>query len=1116
MRSFRLILAMIAMCGAMSCVRENISDGNGRIKLTLTGSINETKATDSGFNGGDEVGIYVVDYANGAAQTLKTSGNRADNIKHTYNSSTKIWEPESDIYFKDASTNVDIYGYYPYGDPNNVGSYNFEVSRDQNEESNYEISDFLWGSIKNVAPTTQAINLTFDHMMAGVKIALNEGDGFEDGEWESAAKTIVIQNTKRSATINLASGEVTPTGETPSNGIIPLEVYGLYRAVVVPQTIAAGSPLVSVSVNGYSYKLTKSEDFTYSPSKLHTFTLTVNKKESSGTLEIILDGESITDWQMDEGSHSATTRAYTVINVSEAGTLDKCIEAAGEEAEKLRYMKITGTINSRDFAIMRYQMSQLQALNLKDVTIVATEEGSSLDGTSETTYNAGGDDSIPPAALQGKTSLTSIIFPDKLAKIGSNAFAGCINLSGSLIIPEGVTVIESAAFNGCQSLTGTLSLPSTLKSIGSTSGYLAEYDATFGECQFTCELTLPEGLETIGIGAFYKCSSLYGELVLPAGLKELGERAFAYCEKMTGSIEIPEGVTMIPYGCFQHGGFNGNLILHDNVVTIGKEAFESTSLKGELVLPNKLEVLSEKVFYGCDFSGELSLPSTLRTIGNESLYGNSRLTGVIEIPEDMSSIGEYAFYGCSGLQGIIFPESIESIRTQAFANCYGIGRIVCKGEEPPYVASDAFDGVSKDNFPLEVPSSAISQYKTATGWKDFVRIAEYYNFYCRPSAISAINSSVTRTFILNSDYGWKIASKPDWVSVSPQSGEGKTEISVTFDAKEYGGGDRVDSLVFVTSNGSYSTGICLTQYDYEYAEDEMVTLQSASKGEGVNIVFLGDGYNALEVSDGTMMAEIQEAVGYFFDIEPYTTYRDYFNVYAGIAVSQESGVGGLNTIINNHFGTTFKGEGMLGGRNGESSFQDILEYACKAPTVSKSNIGETLVVMILNTYDYAGTCYMFNDGSAIAYCPKSDFGYPQDFRGTIQHDAGGHGFGKLGDESVRHNAFIDACQCLCCGHLDAFKAAKAKGWYQNLSLSGKTEDVPWANMIYHDNYKSYVDVFEGGFQHSRGVYRSEAASCMGSYIPYYNAISRKAIVQRIMMLAGEGFSFNSFVEKDKQ
>jgi hypothetical protein len=69
-------------------------------------------------------------------------------------------------------------------------------------------------------------------------------------------------------------------------------------------------------------------------------------------------------------------------------------------------------------------------------------------------------------------------------------------------------------------------------------------------------------------------------------------------------------------------------------------------------------------------------------------------------------------------------------------------------------------------------------------------------------------------------------------------------------------------------------------------------------------------------------------------------------------------------------------------------------------------------------------------------------------------------------------------------------------------------------MVFHPQYSNVVDVYEGGYFHSRGVYRSEPTSCMNNNIPYYSAISRQAIVERIMDYAGEEFSLEEFYAND--
>ena len=1107
---------LAAGCVLWACHDEEFvgpENGSGKL-IALSGEIdqqNVSRVDDGGFCDGDEMGVYIVDYVNGEPGELLDAGNRATNVKFTFDEAAYRWDAAYDVYWKDDKTPIDVYGYYPYGSPESVRSYAFTVQKDQSKASEngvmggYEASDFLWGKAENVAPTTEKIRLAFRHRMANVRVMLEEGSGFAEGEWTGLTKQVLVTNTKREAVVDLTTGTVEATGEVASTGIIPFEGDGDWRAIVVPQTVAAGTELFRITVDGQVYEFSKGESMTYNPGKMHNFTIQVNKKAATGEFEFKLIGESVTAWENDLASHEASTRVYVVIE-SEAGKLRECIMAANKDFRELQNLKVLGEINAQDFYFMRDSMDRLQALNLKEVKIQK--------GENEDYYGTVAEDRIPTRAFSEKVSLLRVVLPDKLREIGEGAFEGCLNLSGSLIIPEGVVCIENAAFHSCRALTGTLSLPTTLEVIGGD--YKGGNAGAFRDCGFVCELKLPEKLKYIGLQSFYGCSGFYGELHLPGSLTYIGAKAFGTCRNLTGSLEIPQGVTEILNDAFSGCGFNGTLTLHDGITAIAAGAFGGNAFKGELSLPKDLTIIGDGVFSGCDFSGELKLPEGITVIGNNAFANNWRLMGVLEIPENVLSIGAGAFANCRSLEGVIFPEGLETIRCDgvgAFQDCFGINSIVCEGTIPPYVQSGAFDGVAKDNFAVEVPESYVAQYQAAPGWADFKRITAHRELVCRPSLATAINTSCTRTLVLDAEGDWEIQSKPDWVSLSQETGSKKTELTLTFHQKGQGEGGSVreGEIIFKLKDKDYTSKCSVTQYDYTYGEDEVVTLQTASRGKGINLVFLGDGFNAADISAGEYMKTMQEQMERFFDIEPYRTYRDYFNVYTAIAVSPESGIGTVNTIRYTRFETTYTGGVGLRG-----DYDAIFEYAMRMPTVDKSNLNQTLIVMTPNSTDYGGICQMWDDGSAIAFCPLSDYGYPLDSRGVIQHEAGGHGFGKLGDEYIYHNEFIDFCQCTCCPHVYEFNYAKSLGWYENLSLTGKMNEVPWAHLIFDERYSDVVDIFEGGFMHNRGVYRSEANSCMNNDIPYYSAISREAIVKRIMEYAGEEYSFEKFVENDKR
>ena len=1143
MRIIKHSLSYIFAIGAlllMGCT-DHLFDNDGQHdtdRIQLSGDIDQlavTRANDNGFCNGDVMGVYIVDYEGDYPGTLKQSGNRGDNVRHTFDEANNKWNSAYDLYWKDKHTHIDVYGYYPFANPESIEDYQFEVQKDQSQASSegdmggYEASDFLWGKVADVAPTTSVIRLPLSHRMSNAKVTLIQGSGFTADEWANTEKIVLTANVARKASINLANGTVKVAGNVESSATIPSRNGDEWRTIVIPQTVAAGTTLFSITIGGVPYKFTKKEALTYIAGKMMNFGIKVDKQASSGQYKLTLVSESITPWENDLVSHDATAKEYVIIK-STAGHLKDAITAAHKDYTKLKNLKITGQIDSRDFYFMRDSMEKLQAINLKEVRIKGY-------GYS-TAYNTENiDDQIPGEAFyrndsgSGKASLNRFVFPDTLKSIGQRAFAGCKYLTGSLNIPEGVVEIQQGAFVECNGLNGSLSLPSTLKKLGNAgSGADSDtknegidyYGGVFLNCyNLTGNLILPDNLELIRGYCFANCKSLYGEFKLPSKLKRIGNCCFVGCSGLTGSLEIPQGITNIPSESFNGCGFNGTLTLHDGIINIANDAFANCNFKGELKLPKNLKVIADRAFYNNDFSGKLTIPQEVSAIGDKAFAYNWRLMGILEFPEGLESIGAGAFAQCRSIEGLIFPERMENIRYEssygedggAFQGCYGINSIVCKSTMPAYVQNGAFDGINKDNFTLEVPESAIAQYQAASGWCDFKRIAAHHELVCRPAVACALSTEHKQTLTINAEGEWEVASKPDWCVVSPASGNKKTEVTLTIKSMAKNAENREGQVVFRLKNKNYTHACSVSQYGYEYGEDEWITLQKATKGNngGINIILLGDGYNAKDIASGEYLKTIKQEVEYFFGIEPYKTYRDYFNVYTAMPLSTESGVGTVNTIRYNRFNTTF-----TGGVGLKADYDEIFDYVLGAPTVKKENLNQTLIIIVPNSTDYGGITQMWADGSAIAFCPLSTYGYPLDSRGVIQHEAGGHGFGKLGDEYIYHNAFIDACGCTCCGHVLEFNGAKGLGWYDNLSLTGKMHSVDWSHLIYDERYSDIVDIYEGGFMHNRGVFRSEPNSCMNNDIPYYNTISRESIVRRIKQYAGETFSFEDFVKHDKR
>lgn len=583
------LLAMVAatLCGCSDSIFEDEAQNDGG-SIRLAADIEQLavmRVNDCGFCDGDMMGVYVVDYEGGNPGTLKLKGNRGDNVRYTFDEAANKWTSAYELYWKDGHTPVDVYGYYPFAAPESIEDYQFEVQKDQSKASSsdemggYEASDFLWGKVDEVAPTSSVIRLPLSHRMSNARVTLLQGTGFTAEEWAATEKIVLVQNVARKASINLANGTVRKAGEVEPTATLPSCVGNEWRAIVVPQTVPQGAALFSITIGGTPFKFTRPNDFEYKAGHMMNFSIRVDKQQESGQYKLTLVSASVSEWESDLVSHNATAKEYVVVNAT-PGKLKEAITALGKDYTTLRNLKITGEINAEDFYFMRDHMPRLTALNLKEVRIKAMCKP----GEGEEGY----DDQIPGSAFYyqhtngGSQSLTRIILPDRLRAIGGNAFYGCNNLTGSLVIPEGVTEIRRGAFNGCSGLNGTLTLPSTLRKLGNNwnSDTADEgtdyYGGVFQNCSnLTGNLVLPNNLELIRGYCFAACSGLSGELRLPEKLKHMGRSAFSFCPGLTGSLTIPQGLSTIPVEAFSDSGFNGTLTLHDGITNISILAFNN-------------------------------------------------------------------------------------------------------------------------------------------------------------------------------------------------------------------------------------------------------------------------------------------------------------------------------------------------------------------------------------------------------------------------------------------------------------------------------------------------------------------------------------------------------------
>lgn len=269
-----LLAGLVASCS--SGTEETPSSVPIPISLSCGITPAATRATDTGFETGDRIGLYVVNYEGGTAGSLQATGNHVDNMQFTYDGT---WTPATPIYWKDDTTPADFYGYYPYGTtPTDISAVPFTVMADQSTEANYKASDFLWGKTAQVAPTETAVGLTLDHLFSCAVVKVAAGNGFTAESLAAADVQVRLNGATCQASIDLSNGQVTPGTETASISFLQGE-NNEFKALIVPQTVPSADKFLTVTIDGRDFNMKK--EFTFVGGKRHTFTVTV-KKTSNG------------------------------------------------------------------------------------------------------------------------------------------------------------------------------------------------------------------------------------------------------------------------------------------------------------------------------------------------------------------------------------------------------------------------------------------------------------------------------------------------------------------------------------------------------------------------------------------------------------------------------------------------------------------------------------------------------------------------------------------------------------------------------------------------------------------------------------------------------------------
>ncbi len=294
----------------------------------------------------------------------------------------------------------------------------------------------------------------------------------------------------------------------------------------------------------------------------------------------------------------------------------------------------------------------------------------------------------------------------------------------------------------------------------------------------------------------------------------------------------------------------------------------------------------------------------------------------------------------------------------------------------------------------------------------------------------------------------------------------------------------------------YEEKMIYTSTDYS-KDGEVVTLQQATKGKGIDLVFMGDAYVDKHMdTNGKYEQDMRASMEYFFEAEPYKSFRDRFNVYAVKVVSP-----------NYEFKSNSKHR---------INFDDSIcfEYASK---INGIDLDKVTIVNVVNRPDMffaSGHANLYTSGASVAHIEN---GGPSSI---IVHEAGGHGFAKLLDEYIyeayENNIIPD-------DEVEEFNTwikttYHDLGWGANVDTTNDPDKILWSHFLNDSRYSDEVGIYQGAWYYPFNLWRPSENSIMNDMGNEFNAPSREAIYKAVMSLSeGESwvYDYEEFVRFDK-
>lgn len=308
----------------------------------------------------------------------------------------------------------------------------------------------------------------------------------------------------------------------------------------------------------------------------------------------------------------------------------------------------------------------------------------------------------PTSSLNGCRNLETIEFENGITTIPAYAVAGVQSLK-RVILPSSVTTISKEAFYKDKKLEN-IEFPKSLKTIGSSAFY---------GCVSLKNISFNEELISIESYAFSGCSSITS-IRLPSKLKTLGITAFEGTQ--ITYVKIPATITDMRYpasGAGSVGAFSGckkleTIEFENGITTIPSYGVAGISSLKKVILPSSVINIDSGAFWDDTNLENIEFPESLKKISYKAFYGCSMLSEVI-LPQNLTTIEEQAFEECRKLKIVQIFKNVTSIAKNSFFDCpvlviYGYtgsyAETYANNNDIPFVVLDDEDEERGEGFDL--------------------------------------------------------------------------------------------------------------------------------------------------------------------------------------------------------------------------------------------------------------------------------------------------------------------------------------------------------------------------------------------------------------------------------